>query len=95
MTENNMAKIARLVADPLADARAEVQGLLVEHERLTLELIATRAKTAALRARVAKLEAALGHIACGKEVRRGDHTEVEDIDDPAEYARAALKDAPQ
>ena len=45
-----MAKIARLVADPHADARAEVQGLLVEH--LTLELIATRA-------RVAKLEAAL------------------------------------
>ena len=29
MTENNMAKIARLVADPLADA-CEVQGLLVE-----------------------------------------------------------------
>ena len=49
----------------------------------------------ALRARVAKLEAALGHIACGKEVWRGNHTEVEDIDDPAEYARAALKEAPQ
>jgi hypothetical protein len=32
--------------------RAEVQGLLVEHERLTLELIATRA-------RVEKLEAVL------------------------------------
>ena len=55
MSENDMAKIARLVADPLADARAEVQGLLVEHERLTLELIATRA-------RVAKLEKALNDL---------------------------------
>ena len=48
MSENDMAKIARLVADPHADARAEVQGLLVEHERLTLELIATRARVAEL-----------------------------------------------
>ena len=48
MSENNTAKIARLVADPHADARAEVQGLLVEHERLTLELIATRARVAKL-----------------------------------------------
>ena len=55
MSENDMAKIARRVADPLADARAEVQGLLVEHERLTLELIATRA-------RVAKLEEELQRI---------------------------------
>jgi hypothetical protein len=56
MSENDMAKIARLVADPHADARAEVQGLLVEHERLTLELIATRA-------RVAKLEGVLKECA--------------------------------
>ena len=88
MSENDTAKIARLVADPHADARAEVQGLLVEHGRLTLELIATRA-------RVAKLEAALEPFARNVNaisLREAlGHIEREHLLD----ARAVLKDAPQ
>lgn len=80
MSENDMAKIARLVADPHADVRAEVQGLLVEHERLTLELIATRA-------RVAKLEAAL------RDCKR--YAEDHDDEWVPFRVVNALKDAPQ
>lgn len=82
MSENDMAKIARLVADPHADARAEVQGLLVEHERLTLEVIATRA-------RVAKLEAAL------IDWDRGEYDGQNGTSAFFNRLRAALKDAPQ
>lgn len=88
MSENDMAKIARLVADPHADARAEVQGLLVEHERLTLELIATRA-------RVAQLEAALTAAYHALESYAHDNASTELAVSIAAHCKAALKDAPQ
>ena len=89
MSENDTAKIARLVADPHADARAEVQGLLVEHERLTLELIATRA-------RVAKLEAATqGMLDEWDKFTRYGSPMAKAANERVAFARAALKDKSQ
>jgi hypothetical protein len=51
--------------------------------------------TTVIGAERAKLEATLRKIAHGREVRRGDHTEMEDIADPSGVAQACLDDLAQ
>ena len=69
MSENDMAKIARLVADPHADKDAEIDH--AEHVAAIAEFNEKAALRyiAALEARVAKLEAALKEIDAFESVR--------------------------
>ena len=91
MSENDMAKIARLVADPHADKDAEINR--AEHAAAIAEFNEKAAlrHIAALEARVVKLEAALREI--GRE--QSAKTATVAADKFQSIARAALADAPQ
>ena len=88
MSENDMAKIARLVADPHADKDAEINR--AEHAAAIAEFNEKAAlrHIAALEARVAKLEAALKEARIEFEMWHEAKNILAKID-------AALADAPQ
>ena len=96
MSENDMAKIARLVADPHAD---ETAALRARNAEMGAAWVKLNDENTALHARVAKLEAALRFLREDTKWKSVDKDNMEFEGRVTCYqldqVRAALKDAPQ